>query len=106
MPKPRGDHDRYTVKVLAKALKVLDVFSRQESAFTLDELTKRTGLDKSTVYRILRTIEKSGYIRFDPEDGLYSLGLRFMELGAIVHSSTSVRRSAAPYLDALAKTLK
>ncbi len=99
-------HERYVVKVLEKALKILDIYSRHENAFTLDDLTKRTGLDKSTVYRIVRTMEKNGYIRYDQEDGFYRLGLRFLELGAVVYSSTSVRRSASPYLDAVARSLK
>lgn len=99
-------HEKYVVKVLEKAMKVLDVYSRNENALTLDDLTKRTNLDKSTVYRILRTMEKNGYIRYDEEDGFYRLGLRFMELGGVVYSSTSVRKSASPYLDAAARSLK
>jgi DNA-binding IclR family transcriptional regulator len=99
-------HHKYVVKVLEKALNILDNFSRHENAFTLDELTKRTGLDKSTVFRILRTMEKNGYIRYDQEDHLYRLGLRFLDLGGVVYSSTSVRKSASPYLDALARALK
>jgi IclR family KDG regulon transcriptional repressor len=106
MQKRTAQHERYNVKVLEKTLKILDVYSRQQNAFTLDDLTKRSGFDKSTVYRILRTMEKNGYIRYDQEDGLYRLGLRFMELGAIVYSSTSVRKSASPYLDAVARSLK
>jgi IclR family transcriptional regulator, KDG regulon repressor len=99
-------HEIYVVKVLEKALKILDVYSRHENAFTLDDLTRRTALDKSTVYRILRTMEKNGYIRYDQEDGFYRLGLRFLELGGVVYSSTSIRKSASPYLDAVARTLK
>jgi len=106
MRKRAAQHERYVVKVLEKALKILDIYSRHENAFTLDDLTKRTGLDKSTVYRILRTMEKNGYIRYDQEDGFYRLGLRFLELGAVVYSSTSIRRSASPYLDAIARSLK
>jgi len=106
MRKRAAQHERYVVKVLEKALKMLDLYSRHENAFTLDDLTKRTGLDKSTVYRIVRTMEKNGYIRYDQEDGLYRLGLRFLELGAVLYSSTSIRKSAAPYLDGVARSLK
>jgi len=106
MRKRAAQHERYVVKVLEKALKILDLYSRHENAFTLDDLTKRTGLDKSTIYRIVRTMEKNGYIRYDQEDGLYRLGLRFLELGAVLYSSTSIRKSAAPYLDAIARSLK
>jgi DNA-binding IclR family transcriptional regulator len=106
MRKAPVQHEKYVVKVLEKALKILDVYSRHENAFTLDILTKRTALDKSTVFRILRTMEKNGYIRYDQEDGFYRLGLRFIELGEVVYSSTSVRKSASPHLDALARSLK
>jgi IclR family transcriptional regulator, KDG regulon repressor len=106
MRKAPVQHEKYVVKVLEKAMRILDVYSRIENAFTLDDLTKRTGLDKSTVFRILRTMEKNGYIRYDQEDGFYRLGLRFMELGGVVYSSTSVRKSASPYLDAIARSLK
>ena len=107
MRRPRAQqHEKYVVKVLEKAMRILDVYSRHENAFTLDGLTKAIGLDKSTVFRILRTMEKNGYFRYDPEDGLYRLGLRFLELGGVVYSSTSVRKSASPYLDAVARSLK
>lgn len=106
MRKARIQYEKYVVKVLEKALKILEVYSRHENAFTLDGLTKRTGLHKSTVFRILSTMEKNGYIRYDPEDGFYRLGLRFLELGGVVYSSTSIRKSASPYLDAVARSLK
>ncbi len=106
MGKRGVQHEKYVVKVLEKAMKILDNYSRHESAFTLDELTRRTSLDKSTVFRILRTMEKNGYIRYDQEDRLYRLGLRFLELGGVVYGSTSVRRSASPYLDEVARVLK
>jgi IclR family transcriptional regulator, KDG regulon repressor len=98
--------EQYAVKVLEKAVKILDVYSQRENAFTLDEITKKTKLSKSTIFRILRTLEKHGFLRYDPEEGLYRLGLRFMELGGIVSSSTTVRKSAAIHLDQLARTLK
>jgi IclR family KDG regulon transcriptional repressor len=106
MRKRTEQHEIYVVKVLEKAMKILDVYSQHENKFTLDDLTKRTHLDKSTVFRILRTMEKNGYIRFDEEDGFYRLGLRFLELGSVVFSSTSVRQSAASHLDSVARSLK
>lgn len=99
-------HEKYVVKVLEKAMKILDVYTRHEHAFTLDDLTKRTGFSKPTVFRILKTMEKNGYIRYEQEDGFYRLGLCFLELGGIVFSSTSVRKGASPFLDAIARSLK
>ncbi|MBN2126263.1 MAG: IclR family transcriptional regulator [Deltaproteobacteria bacterium] len=106
MARDRVERETYVIKVLEKALKVLDEFSPKESAFTLDALTKRTRLSKPVVYRILRTMEKNGYIRYDLNDGRYRLGLRFLELGSSVFTSTSIRKTASPYLDSIARTLK
>lgn len=94
------------VKVLEKAIKILDIYTPTENSFTLDELTKRTGLSKPTVFRILKTLEKNGFLRYNQKDETYRLGLRLLELGSIVYTSSSVRKSAAQYLDNLGRTLK
>ena len=39
-------------------------------------------------------------------DETYRLGLRLLDLGSIVYTTSTVRSSAAPYLDDLARTLK
>ena len=58
------DQSQYMIKVLEKAIKLLDCYTPAESSFTLDELTKRTKLSKPTVFRILKTLEKNGFLRY------------------------------------------
>lgn len=100
------EEQRYSVKVLEKTIKILDIFSYGNDAYTLAEIKTRTGLPKTTIFRILKTLENAGFFKYDAALEKYSLGLRFLELGGIVYSSLSIRKAAAPYMDALSNSLK
>lgn len=96
----------YSVGVLEKAFAIFNLFTRQNPTLTLDEITKRSGYPKSTVFRIIKTCVNNGFLRYDKENGEgYRLGLRFLELGGVAYSTTSVRKQAASHLDRLASML-
>jgi DNA-binding IclR family transcriptional regulator len=101
-----SENQRYSVKVLEKAIRIFDIFTYGDDSFTLAEIKKITGLPKTTIFRILKTFENAGFFKYDPLQEKYSLGLRFLELGGIVYSSLSVRKAAAAYMDALSDSLK
>lgn len=98
--------EQYSIKVLEKVVKILDLYTYKEDAFTLSDIGKRTGIPKTTVFKILKTFESAGFFKYDPAQEKYSLGFRFLELGGIVYSSISVRKAAAPYMDSLSNNLK
>jgi IclR family acetate operon transcriptional repressor len=58
--------DKYYSKVVGKALAALDEVRRAGDALSLDELTRRVGLAKTSVFRILHTLEVAGYLDRDP----------------------------------------
>jgi DNA-binding IclR family transcriptional regulator len=98
--------EQYSIKVLEKIVTILNLYTDKENAFTLTEIKKRTGFPKTTVFRILKTFENAGFFKYDIANEKYSLGLRFLELGGIVYESLSIRKIAAPYMDALSQNLK
>jgi IclR family KDG regulon transcriptional repressor len=63
----------------------------------LEEVTQICGMPKTTVYRLLYSMQKLGYVEQDPVTTLYSLSGKFFEMGA----------NALPYqrLTAVAKPL-
>ena len=97
------DESKYSVKVLEKVVKILNLYTYNEGSFTLDQIAKKAGLSKTTAFRILKTLEKHGIFKYNELEETYSLGLKLMELGGIVYSSLSIRKVASPYLDALAQ---
>jgi len=97
---------KYNVKVLEKVIKILNLYTYTEGAFTLDQIVRKTGLSKTTAFRILKTLEKHEVFKHNDMEETYSLGLKLMELGGMVYSSLSIRKVASPYLDSLAHSLK
>ena len=62
---PRQRSDKYFSKVIGKALDIIAILRSSAQPLSLNELTLRLELAKSSVFRILHTLEVSGYIERD-----------------------------------------
>jgi IclR family acetate operon transcriptional repressor len=71
-PGTRPRADKYFSKVIGKALDIIGILRASPHPLSLNELTLRVELAKSSVFRILHTLEVSGYIERDP-GGRYSV---------------------------------
>ncbi len=73
-PSPRPSSapapDKYFSKVVGKALDALDRIRAASGPVALNELTREIGLAKTSLFRILHTLEVAGYLERDP-DGRY-----------------------------------
>jgi DNA-binding IclR family transcriptional regulator len=87
-------------QTLEKALVLLDFFKAAPS-LSHTELARLSGLNKSTLHRLLRTLEAIGYLARDPDTGRYALGLKLFELGALAVTRLPVRRQALPVMKQL-----
>ena len=92
------------VAVLDRAFAILGAFSPTDDRLTLTELSKRTGLYKSTVLRLLVALEHGGFIR-KLEDGMYAVGPQPMRLAAIYQRSFRVDSVIEPLLAELSAAL-
>jgi DNA-binding IclR family transcriptional regulator len=90
---------RYTVDAAAKALELLSVFSFRETRLSLADLAARTGIPRATAFRLLSTLEQSGFLAKD--HGAYQLGIKCFVLGNIVAGGLDLRETAHPHLVAL-----
>src|SRR5579862_9825230 len=61
-------------KALSNALGVLDLFADGSAPLGITEISKRVGLDKSTVSRIVATLTHHGYLDRSPDDRRYQVG--------------------------------
>src|SRR5438874_6240547 len=87
---------RYTVDAAAKALELLSVFSFREPRLSLADLAARTGIPRATAFRLLSTLEQSGFLVKD--HGAYQLGIKCFVLGNIVAGGMDLRETAHPHL--------
>jgi IclR family acetate operon transcriptional repressor len=90
---------RYTVDAAAKALELLSAFSFREPRLSLAELAERTGIPRATAFRLMSTLEQSGFVA--KVHGAYQLGIKCFVLGNIVAGGMDIRETAHPHLVAL-----
>jgi IclR family acetate operon transcriptional repressor len=89
------------VAAVSRALLVLDVLAGGEREVGTNEIARRTGINASTVSRLLATLAEGGFVEFVPETARYRLGLRLIQLGNAVLARLDVREVARPHLQAL-----
>lgn len=85
------------VAAVDRALSLMTVFGPGDTALSLGELAERTQLYKSTVLRLLASLEHAGWIqRLD--DGRYTLGPEVARLHGLYAASFSLERIVMPVL--------
>ena len=82
-------------------MKVLDAFLDVPGEAGTNELSRRTGINASTVSRLLSTLVAGGYVEHVPESGRYRLGPHLIRLANHMMSSLDLRTLARPHLMAL-----
>ena len=93
---------RYSVRAVDKALRILETLGKESGDLGLVELSRELTIEKSTLHRLLGTLEARGFVRRDPLSLRYSLGIRMLELGTAVTARSALGRAAVPVLDRLA----
>ena len=101
MPRTGRPAQRH-VAAVARALTVLDALADGEPVGT-NEIARRTGVNASTVSRLLATLAAARFVRHDAASGGYRLGHRLVELGNAVLNRLDLRAVARPHLVALAE---
>lgn len=80
------EEGKLTVRAVERALDILLCFTEAED-LNLTEIAGRVGLHKSTVHRLLASLEGKGFIIRNPASDRYRLGFRIWELSAnLTHS--------------------
>jgi IclR family acetate operon transcriptional repressor len=65
----------HAVRVLSRALDLLDELQRSPEGLRLREVARAAGVPRSTASRYLATLEERRYVDRDPTSGIYRLGL-------------------------------
>lgn len=93
VPVPDG---KYSVPVVRSTFRILEELGRAE-LLGLSEITQRTGISKSTVFRILSTLQELGYVLRDA-DRIYRISPTLAQLAGEEAAGEALRRLALPYM--------
>lgn len=86
------------IQAVDRALEVLLLFQQEKRELGVTEIANRLGLYKSTVYRVLATLERRGFVRKNPVTEKYWLGLRVYALGMLYNRLMGLQDIASPWL--------
>src|SRR5476649_2539979 len=78
------------VAAVDRAFAILGAFDVDRGSLTLAEIARRTGLYKSTILRLMTSLEKAGFIR-RLVDGQYAVGPEPLRLAQIYQTSFRLR---------------
>jgi IclR family transcriptional regulator, pca regulon regulatory protein len=84
---------------LVRGLLVLECFSPHKDNFTLAELSRLVDIPKSSLHRVVKTLSRMDYLRYEEQSKRYHLGVRVLSLGFNVLQSMELREIARPYLE-------
>jgi DNA-binding IclR family transcriptional regulator len=98
-----NNHSLYQgTQAIQRAVAVLKAFGPDPARLTAQQLSQRTGLNRSTVYRLLSALEHEGLVAAG-EDGRYRLGPDMAILGTLALRQLDLRALAQPVMRSLAE---
>lgn len=98
------DNEKYnTVPMIEKACQIVDIISKAGGEAGISEIARETGLSKSTIYRVLYTLQDWKWIDKDEESDRYRLGLFFLQAGKQVKAKLILEDVAKPVMKRLAE---
>jgi IclR family transcriptional regulator, KDG regulon repressor len=89
------------VRAVERALDILLCFTHEEPTRSLTQIAESIHMSKTTVHRLLATLENKRFITRDKATSLYRLGFRFIEMASLVLQDVELYRWAHPYLQRL-----
>ena len=94
------------IQSIRRAVSILRSFSEAEPELSVTVLSRRLSLHKSTVSRILTTLQYEGLVDQNPSNGRYRLGVGLISLAGVALGRLDARGVAQPYLDQLVSVSK
>lgn len=101
-PEPRINQKKArSLRGVQRVLAILGSFSIERPELGISEIGSIVGLTPSSVYRVVASLERGGFLEQNPVTGKYMLGLEIFSLGSIVLEQMGLGRTAYPFLEEL-----
>ena len=98
--KPKND---YSINSVEHALDLLVAICDEGGEARVTNLSQRLGMNKTSVYRLLATFEKRGFVERGEDSVKYRLGLMAYEMGQKLLSRMGLLRKARPSMERIAR---
>ena len=94
------------IRVIERAVDILQAFTFDDSELSLAEICEKVDLPKTTVFRIINTLEHQNFLDQNRQNGKYHLGYELIKLGEQAKNSNELSRIAYEYMLAASEASK
>lgn len=91
---------KYLVPALIRGLKILELFTPEKNELTLSEISTYIDVNRSSAFRLLQTLEYSGYLS-RTEKKTYILNIKTLQLGYSTLANFPINEKAMPFMKEL-----
>ncbi len=92
---------KYGINAVERSFLILDILSESMESISVQDVTERLGISSNMAFRLLVSLEETGYIQKDQKTGLYSLSIKILKLSRCVLQNLGIHKFAMPYLELL-----
>jgi IclR family acetate operon transcriptional repressor len=96
-----GQEPRETVQSVLRALDILGAFTVERPVLGVSEIASILGLNRTTVHRLLTTLENRGVVQRVPQGQKYTIGTQIVRLANVFFHYSDVRSVALPTIVSL-----
>lgn len=89
-----------TVRVMNRTFDIIEALSKSQEPMSLTDIVKATQINKSTAYRLLQAMHTRHYVE-KSDKGLYSIGLKLVEVVSCHINGLELQTEAKPFLSTL-----
>lgn len=93
-----GPEQQNAAKSLDKALSILSKFAYGHGEWGIRELARELDMSKSTVFRIVQTLENNGFLKKNPVTYRYSIGIELFSLSSAIAHQFDLLDTALPVM--------
>jgi IclR family transcriptional regulator, KDG regulon repressor len=88
----------YRVPAVYRAVQMLELLATSLNGLSLAELARQTGYPKSSLFRILVTLEEKSIVQLDKDRSLYMLGMKLIDWGNRALDKIDLKSITHPHL--------
>lgn len=81
---------KYTIPILSKGMELIELIAQHPGGLTLQEIVNLLGHSKTSVYRIICSLEEMGYLRKNQQKGTFSLTRKLFKIGLSTMGTTTL----------------
>jgi DNA-binding IclR family transcriptional regulator len=93
--------DRYIIPSVVRALRILESFSLRKSTYTNAELSRKLDINKSSLTRLLSSLEKAKFVERNTRTGEYRLTHKAYQVGRVYIRQVDYHTASMPILKEL-----